>query len=208
LPSQVDTVRTRQTPSAPLTVAANIGRPAPIAGRPAHRQWPRPPVLGAHPGAAYENYLACRCARPTRRPHLERRPAAGEPRDLPVSTWTATADVLRGHADICDMDAGRARGVFVPSRPQRNLHRREPRIALLRPRRGGSWCASRLGRRGSIRPLGCLRAIHVKHRGWPEALGPRRFTPGPSARSIARRSQLTVPLSVAAALLEPSKVWT
>ena len=32
--------------------------------------------------------------------------------DLPVLTWTVTADVLRGHADVCDLDPGRDRQVF------------------------------------------------------------------------------------------------
>lgn len=32
--------------------------------------------------------------------------------DLPVLTWTVTADVLRGHADVCDLDRGRDRQVF------------------------------------------------------------------------------------------------
>jgi hypothetical protein len=32
--------------------------------------------------------------------------------DLPVLTWTVTPDVLRGHADVCDLDRGRDREVF------------------------------------------------------------------------------------------------
>lgn len=32
--------------------------------------------------------------------------------DLPVLTWTVTSDVLRGHADVCDLDPGRDRQVF------------------------------------------------------------------------------------------------
>ena len=32
--------------------------------------------------------------------------------DLPVLTWTVTADVLRGHADVCDLDPGRDRQIF------------------------------------------------------------------------------------------------
>jgi len=32
--------------------------------------------------------------------------------DLPVLTWTVTADLLRGHADVCDLDSGRDRQVF------------------------------------------------------------------------------------------------
>ena len=32
--------------------------------------------------------------------------------DLPVLTWTVTADLLRGHADVCDLDPGRDRQVF------------------------------------------------------------------------------------------------
>jgi hypothetical protein len=32
--------------------------------------------------------------------------------DLPVLTWTVTPDVLRGHADVCDLDPGRGRRVF------------------------------------------------------------------------------------------------
>ena len=32
---------------------------------------------------------------------------------LPVLTWTVTPDVLRGHADVCDLDAGRDRQVFA-----------------------------------------------------------------------------------------------
>jgi hypothetical protein len=32
--------------------------------------------------------------------------------DLPVLTWTVTPDVLRGHADVCDLDPGRDRQVF------------------------------------------------------------------------------------------------
>ena len=34
-------------------------------------------------------------------------------RELPVLTWTVTADVLRGHADVCDLDPGRDRRVFA-----------------------------------------------------------------------------------------------
>ena len=36
----------------------------------------------------------------------------GEHPDLPVLTWTVTADVLRGHADVCDLDPGRDREIF------------------------------------------------------------------------------------------------
>jgi hypothetical protein len=36
-----------------------------------------------------------------------------EHRDLPVLTWTVTPDVLQAHADVCDLDAGRDRGVFT-----------------------------------------------------------------------------------------------
>jgi hypothetical protein len=32
---------------------------------------------------------------------------------LPVLTWTVTPDVLRGHADVCDLDPGRERQVFT-----------------------------------------------------------------------------------------------
>jgi hypothetical protein len=32
--------------------------------------------------------------------------------DLPVLTWTVTADLLRGHADVCDLDPGSDRQVF------------------------------------------------------------------------------------------------
>ena len=32
--------------------------------------------------------------------------------DLPVLTWTVTADVLRGHVDVCDLDPGYDRRVF------------------------------------------------------------------------------------------------
>ena len=31
--------------------------------------------------------------------------------DLAVLTWTVTPDVLRGHADVCDLDPGRDRRV-------------------------------------------------------------------------------------------------
>jgi hypothetical protein len=34
-------------------------------------------------------------------------------RELPVLTWTVTADFLRGHADVCDLDSGRDRQVFM-----------------------------------------------------------------------------------------------
>jgi hypothetical protein len=34
-------------------------------------------------------------------------------RDLPVLTWTVTPEVLRGHAEVCDLDAGRDRTVFT-----------------------------------------------------------------------------------------------
>ena len=34
-------------------------------------------------------------------------------RELPVLTWTVTPDVLRGHADVCDLDCGRDRQVFM-----------------------------------------------------------------------------------------------
>jgi hypothetical protein len=37
----------------------------------------------------------------------------GKHRDLPVLTWTVTPDVLRGHVDVCDLDAGRDRRVFM-----------------------------------------------------------------------------------------------
>jgi hypothetical protein len=36
----------------------------------------------------------------------------GKHRDLPVLTWTVTPDLLRGHADVCDLD-GRDRRVFT-----------------------------------------------------------------------------------------------
>jgi hypothetical protein len=36
-----------------------------------------------------------------------------EHRELPVLTWTVTADVLQAHADVCDLDRGRDRGVFT-----------------------------------------------------------------------------------------------
>lgn len=32
---------------------------------------------------------------------------------LPVLTWTVTPDVLRGHAEVCDLDPGRDRQVFT-----------------------------------------------------------------------------------------------
>jgi hypothetical protein len=32
--------------------------------------------------------------------------------DLPVLTWTVTPDMLRGHADVCDLDPGRDRQIF------------------------------------------------------------------------------------------------
>src|SRR5258707_13880852 len=35
-----------------------------------------------------------------------------EHRELPVLTWTVTADVLQGHADVCDLDPGRDRRGF------------------------------------------------------------------------------------------------
>jgi len=34
-------------------------------------------------------------------------------RELPVLTWTVTPDLLRGHADVCDLDPGRDRQVFA-----------------------------------------------------------------------------------------------
>ncbi len=34
-------------------------------------------------------------------------------RDLPVLSWTVTADVLQAHADVCDLDPGRDRRVFT-----------------------------------------------------------------------------------------------
>jgi hypothetical protein len=37
----------------------------------------------------------------------------GKYRDLPVLTWTVTPEVLRGHAEVCDLDAGRDRQVFT-----------------------------------------------------------------------------------------------
>src|SRR5215210_6295185 len=36
-----------------------------------------------------------------------------EHRDLPVLTWTVSPDVIRAHADVCDLDAGRDRRVFT-----------------------------------------------------------------------------------------------
>jgi hypothetical protein len=36
-----------------------------------------------------------------------------EHRELPVLTWTVTPDVLRAHADVCDLDSGRDRRVFT-----------------------------------------------------------------------------------------------
>lgn len=36
-----------------------------------------------------------------------------EHQDLPVLTWTVTPDVVRGHVDVCDLDPGRDRQVFV-----------------------------------------------------------------------------------------------
>jgi hypothetical protein len=36
-----------------------------------------------------------------------------EHRELPVLTWTVTADVLRGHVDVCDLDCGRGRRDFM-----------------------------------------------------------------------------------------------
>jgi hypothetical protein len=33
-------------------------------------------------------------------------------RELPVLTWTVTPEVLRGHADVCDLDPGYDRQVF------------------------------------------------------------------------------------------------
>jgi hypothetical protein len=33
--------------------------------------------------------------------------------DLPVLTWTVSPDVLRAHADVCDLDSGRDRRVFT-----------------------------------------------------------------------------------------------
>jgi hypothetical protein len=35
-----------------------------------------------------------------------------EHRELPVLTWTVTADVLQAHADVCDLDPDRDRRVF------------------------------------------------------------------------------------------------
>ena len=35
-----------------------------------------------------------------------------EHRDLPVLTWTVMPEVLRAHADVCDLDPGRDRRVF------------------------------------------------------------------------------------------------
>ena len=32
---------------------------------------------------------------------------------LPVLTWTVTPELLRGHVDVCDLDAGRDRRVFT-----------------------------------------------------------------------------------------------
>ena len=32
---------------------------------------------------------------------------------LPVLTWTVTPELLRGHADVCDLDAGCDRQVFT-----------------------------------------------------------------------------------------------
>jgi hypothetical protein len=34
-------------------------------------------------------------------------------RDLPVLTWTVAPELLRGHADVCDLDPGRDRHVFT-----------------------------------------------------------------------------------------------
>ena len=33
-------------------------------------------------------------------------------RDLPVLTWTVTPELLRGHAEVCDLEPGRDRRVF------------------------------------------------------------------------------------------------
>jgi hypothetical protein len=35
-----------------------------------------------------------------------------EHRELPVLTWTVTADALQAHADVSDLDVGRDRRVF------------------------------------------------------------------------------------------------
>jgi hypothetical protein len=35
-----------------------------------------------------------------------------EHRELPVLTWTVTAEVLQAHADVCELDPGRDRRVF------------------------------------------------------------------------------------------------
>jgi hypothetical protein len=37
----------------------------------------------------------------------------GEHPDLPVLTWTVMPQVLRGHVDVCDLDAGGDRRVFT-----------------------------------------------------------------------------------------------
>jgi hypothetical protein len=36
-----------------------------------------------------------------------------EHRDLPVLTWTVTPELVRGHADVCDLDPGRGRQLFA-----------------------------------------------------------------------------------------------
>jgi hypothetical protein len=37
----------------------------------------------------------------------------GEHRELPVLTWTVTPEVLFAHAEVCEVDSGRGRGVFT-----------------------------------------------------------------------------------------------
>ena len=37
----------------------------------------------------------------------------GEHRELPVLTWTVTPEVLRGHADVCEVGPGPGRQVFT-----------------------------------------------------------------------------------------------
>ena len=37
----------------------------------------------------------------------------GEHRDLPVLTWTVAPELLRGHAEVCDVGPGSGRQVFT-----------------------------------------------------------------------------------------------
>jgi hypothetical protein len=37
----------------------------------------------------------------------------GEHRELPVLTWTVTPELLRGHADVCEVGPGPGRQVFT-----------------------------------------------------------------------------------------------